>query len=216
LYGTTEGGGDYSGGNGTVFAIDTNGTSYKILHRFSAADYDENDNWTNSDGSGPNGGLVLSGNTLYGTTSGGGQFGWGTVFAVSTNGDHFEVLHAFSTTDPNTYMNSDGAGPEAGMTLWNGILYGTTSYGGSSGNGTVFSISLLPLLPTISLPSYSASGQFQMIVNGSAGQNYTIQMSTNLSDWTSLLVTNSSNDSFLFCDPNVTNKQCFYRVLLGP
>ncbi|HEY3932558.1 MAG TPA: choice-of-anchor tandem repeat GloVer-containing protein [Verrucomicrobiae bacterium] len=218
LYGTTEGGGDYGGGNGTVFAIGTNGTSYKILHRFAPADVDENGNWTNSDGSDPNGGLVLSGDKLYGTTAVGGESGCGTVFVVSTNGNHFEVLHTFSTTDPNTYANSDGAGPEAGMTLWNSILYGTTSYGGSAGNGTVFSISLLPPLPTISLPSYSASGQFQMVVNGSVNQNYTVQMSTNLTsaDWTPLLVTNCPSDSFLFCDPNATNQQRFYRVLLGP
>lgn len=216
LYGTTAGGGDYGGGNGTVFAIGTDGANFRILHRFSAADYDENNNWTNNDGADPNGGLVLSGDTLYGTTSGGGKSGWGTVFAVCTNGNQFGVLHAFSAADPDTYANMDGAGPEAGLTLLNNILYGTTSYGGSAGNGTLFSISLLSSLPTISLPSYSPSGQFQMVVNGLTNQNYTVQISTDLINWTPRLVTNSSNGSFLFLDQNATNQQCFYRILVGP
>jgi hypothetical protein len=36
----------------------------------------------NSDGANPNAGLILSGNTLYGTVAAGGSFGHGTVFAV--------------------------------------------------------------------------------------------------------------------------------------
>jgi len=35
---------------------------------------------------------------------------------------------------------SDGSGPRAGLVLVNGVLYGTTFYGGSSGQGTVYEI----------------------------------------------------------------------------
>ena len=38
--------------------------------------------------------------------------------------------------------NSDGANPYAGLILSGNTLYGTARYGGSSGDGTVFSISL--------------------------------------------------------------------------
>jgi uncharacterized repeat protein (TIGR03803 family) len=86
LYGGTAGGGAYD--NGTVFAMNTDGTGFTNLHSFTA-----------SDGSGA-GGLVLSGNTLYGTSAGG-KWGSGTVFAINTNGTGFVILHSFSTADPN-------------------------------------------------------------------------------------------------------------------
>ena len=40
--------------------------------------------YTNSDGAFPTAGLILSGNTLYGTAQGRGSSGSGTVFAVHT------------------------------------------------------------------------------------------------------------------------------------
>ena len=51
-----------------------------------------------------------------------------------------------------------------------------------------------------------------------AGQNYTIQTSTNLksTNWTSLLVTNPPVNTFIFADTNATNPARYYRVLLGP
>jgi hypothetical protein len=64
-----------------------------------------------------------------------------------------------------------------------------------------------------------ANGQFQFLYTGTAGQNYTVQMSTNLSstNWTTLFTTNSATtNAFIVVDPNVTNKQRFYRVLVGP
>ena len=50
---------------------------------------------TNSDGANPYAGLILSGNTLYGTASDGGSSGNGTVFAVNTDGTGFTNLHSF-------------------------------------------------------------------------------------------------------------------------
>src|ERR1043165_6449047 len=81
----------------------------------------------NGDGAYPNAGLILSGNTLYGTASRGGSLGSGTVFKVNTDGTRFTSLHSFTATD--------GADPVAGLILSGGTLYGTTAYGGSSGNG---------------------------------------------------------------------------------
>ena len=73
--------------------------------------------------------------------------------------------------------------------------------------------------PTLSSPAYSASGQFQTLLNGFSNQDYTLQMSTNLgsTNWVTLYVTNNSaTNSFLLTDPNATNQQRFYRVLVGP
>jgi uncharacterized repeat protein (TIGR03803 family) len=82
LYGTTKYGGTW--GNGTGFAVNTNGTGFTNVYLFTGF----------SDGADPNGGLILSGNTLYGTAPYGGPWGGGTVFAVSTDGTGFTTLHS--------------------------------------------------------------------------------------------------------------------------
>ena len=76
-----------------------------------------------SDGDFPDAGLILSGNTLYGTASGGGSSGNGTVFAVNTDGTSFTTLYSFTALVSGT--NSDGAGPVAGLILSGNTLYGT-------------------------------------------------------------------------------------------
>jgi uncharacterized repeat protein (TIGR03803 family) len=129
LYGTTWQGG--SGGWGTVFAVNTNGTGFSTLHAFTGG----------SDGSWPMAGLILSGNTLYGTAYSGGSSGNGTVFAVNPDSTGFTNLYGFSQlSGPYPGTNSDGAGPVAGLILSGNTLYGTTLKGGSSGNGTVFAV----------------------------------------------------------------------------
>jgi hypothetical protein len=63
------------------------------------------------------------------------------------------------------------------------------------------------------------TNRFQMQLTGVTNQNYTLQFATNLSvsNWFSLFSTNNqSTNSFLIADPNATNKQRFYRLLLGP
>ena len=76
LYGTTTQGGP--AGNGSVFAINTNGLAFVNMFGFpevsGSAPY----------GSGPTAGLVLSVNSLYGTTVFGGASSEGTVFSLSS------------------------------------------------------------------------------------------------------------------------------------
>ena len=142
LYGTAYYGG--SSGNGTVFAVDTDGTGFTNLHSFT--DLDTATSTTNSDGANPYGGLTLSGRTLYGTAYDGGSSGNGTVFAVNTDGTAFMTLHSFTALDAATgTFNSDGANPSAGLILSGGnTLAGTAFNGGSAGNGTMFIILLPP------------------------------------------------------------------------
>src|ERR1044071_1794172 len=135
LYGTTYGDCVYN--CGTVFKVNTDGTGFTNLHLFTS---DSNPYATNSDGANPQAGLILSGNALYGTASGGGTFGSGTVFQVNTDGSGFVNLHNFTRSDGNALTNSDGANPYAGLILSGSTLYGTTSDGGSFGNGTVFAL----------------------------------------------------------------------------
>lgn len=123
LYGTT-----YSGGNGygTVFSFDPATGVYTRVYTF--AGYD------NGDGQNPQAKLILSGTTLYGTTSGGGVHDKGTVFEVGTNGSGYAILHSFG--------GADGETPGAALLLSGDILYGTTAGGGADGQGAVFSLNL--------------------------------------------------------------------------
>src|ERR1035437_3318241 len=103
------------------------GQTFTTLHSFTLLN-----NSTNSDGANPYAGLILSGNTLYGTAYYGCRSGTGTVFAVHTNGTSFTNLHSFNY--------SDGAGPYGGLILSGNTLYGTAVGGGSSSYGTVFAV----------------------------------------------------------------------------
>jgi hypothetical protein len=81
----------------------------------------------------------------------------------------------------------------------------------------VLSITINPD-PVLSLPDW-LTNQFQMRLTGAANQNYTIQVSTNLSsaNWTTLFITNNAvTNSFIVVDPTATNKQRFYRAVIGP
>jgi uncharacterized repeat protein (TIGR03803 family) len=139
LYGTASEGG--TGGAGTIFALNTNGSDFRTLHTFSPMDAITG---TNTDGASPSGVLMLSGNTLYGTAMTGGVSSNGTVFKLDTQGNSFTVLHHFTAGTGRspwfTPTNDDGAIPNGGLLLWNDTLYGTASQGGRSGTGTVFAL----------------------------------------------------------------------------
>jgi uncharacterized repeat protein (TIGR03803 family) len=128
LYGTTGGGGlcNY----GALFALGTDGSSYRVLTNFAGGD-----------GASPQGDLLAVDNTLYGSTWGGGKSGSGTLFRVNRDGSDYELLHDFvALFNGSTYINGEGAWPNAGLLLSGLKLYGTTRLGGPAGNGTIFRI----------------------------------------------------------------------------
>ena len=129
LYGTTSSGGQF--GYGTVFSISLDGTGYSIVYSFSG---NVNIGGDSDDGAQPNSGLTLVGSTLYGTTSLGGQFGFGTDFSMSLDGSSFHLLHSFA-------LDSQGGEVLPGpLTLVGSTLYGTTTFGGTASAGTVYSM----------------------------------------------------------------------------
>jgi uncharacterized repeat protein (TIGR03803 family) len=90
-----------------------------------------------TNGSGPNASLIVSGNTLYGTThtyGGGAGGGSGSVFRMSTDGSGFTNLHTFSGFAP------DGGAVYGDLALSGGTLYGTAIFGGDLDHGCVFAI----------------------------------------------------------------------------
>jgi uncharacterized repeat protein (TIGR03803 family) len=120
FYGTAPGGG--SAGCGAVFAYNPATGTESVVYDFKGA----------SDGCAPVGALLSLNGLLYGTTKAGGTAGNGTVFAINPSTNTETVLYAFGG-------GTDGAAPQASLIALNGLLYGTTSAGGSAGAGTVFS-----------------------------------------------------------------------------
>ena len=88
-----------------------------------------------NDGAHPYGNVTQGADgSLYTTTYQGGASGYGTVIKIASDNTE-TVLYSFQGS------SSDGAYPEAGLTLGsNGNLYGATYQGGVSGLGTVFQI----------------------------------------------------------------------------
>jgi uncharacterized repeat protein (TIGR03803 family) len=200
LFGTTAHGG--VSGNGIVFAANSDGTGFVTLHSFTALS-----NSTNSDGASPFSGLLLSGNTLYGTTSIGGSAGYGTVFAVNTDGTGFTTLHSFAG-------GTEGANPSRGGLILSGnTLYGTT-YGRAaeydlSGIGTVFAISLPPTL------TFTSSGANLLLSWPTNFTGFTLQSTTNFSSST-IWTTNLPSPVVVNGQNTVTNPfygtQQFFRL----
>lgn len=73
-----------------------------------------------------------------------------------------------------------------------------------------------PAQPMVSGIS-TANRQFALSVSGDAGPDYTLLASTNMIQWLPLLTTTPAALPVWLADPApMTNRQCFYRVLLGP
>jgi uncharacterized repeat protein (TIGR03803 family) len=120
LYGSTSQGGARNAG--TVFSIDPASGALRTLHSFGGFH-----------GRYPFGGLVYAAGGLYGTASAGGASGNGVVFRVRPDSGAETVLHSFATS-------GDGRHPEAGLTLYRHVLYGTTRRGGEADMGAVFKV----------------------------------------------------------------------------
>lgn len=143
IFGVTAAGGIFcqaNGGCGTVFELSPSaaGWTESILYNFCSTGI------SCPDGANPEAGLIKdSAGNLYGTTSGGGTDGVGTVFQLSPptqNGGSWTetVLWNFAEHDSQNgnlpgygRLNMDAAGN----------LYGTTYSGGAQNVGTVFELS---------------------------------------------------------------------------
>jgi uncharacterized repeat protein (TIGR03803 family) len=127
LYGTTGEGG--LGNSGVVFKLTRSGSSWteSVLYSFAGS----------PDGAGPFSGVTFDQNgNLYGTTTGGGGVGGGTVYQLTPSGSGWteKVLYSFQGSN-------DGYLPYAGVALDPaGNLYGTTFYGGARQGGTIFQL----------------------------------------------------------------------------
>jgi uncharacterized repeat protein (TIGR03803 family) len=137
-------------GHGTVFRITTNGVFTTLASFAPLRD-------TNANGAYPRAGLIEGNDgNFYGTTTGGGTKGQGTVFKVTTNG----ILTFLAS-----FVGTNGNAPEAGLLQGeDNTFYGTTATGGLKkignpfgddygeglfDNGTVFSMTANGILKTL-------------------------------------------------------------------
>ena len=123
FYGTTYYGGSYDHGfDGTVFKITPSG-ALTTLHSFDV-----------SDGSNPYAGLLHANDgNFYGSTASGGPWGGGTLFKI-TSGGSLTTLHTFCAQSGC----ANGESPWALIQGADGDFYGTTTKGGTHGEGIVF------------------------------------------------------------------------------
>ncbi|MGI8965760.1 MAG: choice-of-anchor tandem repeat GloVer-containing protein [Limisphaerales bacterium] len=104
--------------------MNTDGTGYSVLRRFGGVA---------SDGIYPEAGMILSGESLYGTTAIGGLGFGGTAFKINTNGSGFQNVHSFS-------YGGDGDQLESELNLIGDTLFGITAFSGFTNNGTFFKV----------------------------------------------------------------------------
>jgi uncharacterized repeat protein (TIGR03803 family) len=136
LYGGTNNGGQY--GKGTVYELSPTGDgtwTEKVLHSFDG-----------SDGISPSGGVIAdAAGNLYGET-----FGPGSYAGVGCGGESIgQLVYKLTSSSDGTWSETvlhrfDDpvcGGPAMGLVFdAGGNLYGTTYYGGTYNNGTVFEI----------------------------------------------------------------------------
>ncbi|MGZ8189475.1 MAG: choice-of-anchor tandem repeat GloVer-containing protein, partial [Methylosarcina sp.] len=120
FYGTTSAGGTEANG-ATVFKLDPSG-NFSILHEFDSGFFEQSKLLLTSDGS------------LYGATFTGGANDAGILYKIDPSGT-FSVLHEFDG-------GNGGKAPAAGLIQGSdGNFYGTTTAGGTEGQGIVYRIS---------------------------------------------------------------------------
>jgi uncharacterized repeat protein (TIGR03803 family) len=207
LYGTTQMGGSKSGG--TIFKMDTNGSSYQVIHNFGSV---------TNDGQSPAAGLIQGRDGyLYGTTTKGGAYppgnrgydGYGVAFKVETTGSGYTVLYSFGGTA------NDGRNPQGGLTQGlDGAFYGTTSAGGILNAGTVFRLGSAPFGFTAFKPLPDKT--FALSLSGSSNTTCRIDASTNLVNWVTLTNLPNTTGGVQFIDLSATHfPRRFYRAVQG-
>jgi hypothetical protein len=121
--------------------------------------------------------------------------------------------------------------PESGRLAWrpgiaqSGATYPLTVQVTDNGTPSMtaaqnFSVNVLrPVAPAIGRPQFS-NGQFGLQVNGDAGPDYQIYITTNLASgpaaWTWLMTTTPPALPFQIVDSTTNGSQRYYRVSLGP
>lgn len=179
LYGTMAFGGESPGfAAGVVYRTNSDGSGYQVLHVFD----------DDAEGASPSGSLA-EGNDgrLYGVCLDGGLVapglggqGSGTVFRIDKDGSDFEVVKQFDATNG---AGTTGRRPVDGLRkAGDGRIFGATRAGGTSGAGTLFSITIAEsgvatVAPVFNFASQGLGEPLGVPIEGPDGKLYGITTS---------------------------------------
>jgi hypothetical protein len=86
----------------------------------------------------------------------------------------------------------------------------TDNSGATNKSPATIAIAVQPL--TLTLPGTQINGQFSLTFQGQNRQNYMLETSTNLADWTPVWTNAPTNGVLMFTNVNATDRSRFYRV----
>ena len=142
-----------------------------------------------------------SGATLYNVKRATVNSGLYATIATGVNATNFEDTGLAASTEYYyvvSAINLGGEGPDS-----------------AQGTATTLNAVQVPVQP--SLKAAFTNNQFGFWINGDAGQNYTIQVSTNLIDWLSITTSSISSTPYLWADTNADRfTSRFYRAVILP
>ena len=140
LYGTSILGGVNN--LGTIFSLKLSDNTYNLLHSF-------------TESPGPQTALLITDDTLYGTTVNGTNFleptNESTFYSIKKDGTNFTILY--------TFTGNDAQDPSGNTILIGNKFYGTSQYGGVNNLGTIYSITFTP-------SCFDSSTYITCLVNG--------------------------------------------------
>jgi hypothetical protein len=145
-----------------------------------------------------------------------------TATATDTNQPPPTLSFSLLTAPTNAFVNSTSGlfnwrplTSQAGSTNQFVLIVTANNTPGLSATQN-FSIAVNPItLPTLTRAAMS-NGQFSLTLDGMAGPDYGIQVSSNLTDWRTIFSTNSPALPITWLDTNSPAPMLFYRATLGP
>jgi len=212
LYGTTEGNTSASA-FGTVYSVSTTGSNFTNLATISVPG-----------NVGPEGGVIVSGSTLYGTSKTGGASGYGEIFSVPTGGGNVTALHSWSGGGNIT----NGLYPMGSIVLSGSTLYGIATGGGANYAGTIYSVSTTggnyTTLASFSSDSGGPGGGLIISGNtiygtttgdGSTNDGSVYSVSTSGGNFTTLATFNGTNGTYPLCELALSGSTLYGTTTYG-
>jgi uncharacterized repeat protein (TIGR03803 family) len=149
FYSTTQNGG--TNNEGTIYQVNT-ALSVSAMHSFGAFF---------GDGTYPSAGMLLgTDGNYYGSTAEGGSFDDGTLFNISTTSSYNEL---YSFNNSANLMQMSPLSPPVEYTT--GLLYGVTEFGGTTNQGTVYSLNN-GLTAFVNAPVFSGKAGSNLLIIG--------------------------------------------------
>jgi len=140
-----------------------------------------------------------------------------TLTASATDADGTVTNVAFFNGATLLGNVTSGVGNQYSLT-WNNATVGsytlsaraTDNSGATNTFPAVINVVVQSLILT--LPGTQTNGQFQLTFQGQNGQNYVVETSTNMTDWTPVWTNAPTNGVLMFTNLNATDGSRFYRV----